>query len=399
MRDGLLSSIRIFDMTRVLAGPYCTAMLADLGAEVIKLEPPGGDEYRHIGPFNQGESALFQLMNRGKKSVVIDLKSDAGRKLAQDIALSCDVVVENFRPGVAAKLGLGAEELRRHRSSMIYASISGFGQTGPWTNKPAYDLVAQALSGFMAINGDEGGPPLKVGESIGDLAGGLYASWAILAALVKRGIAGQGSTIDVAMHDALFAMLPTAHAQFLHAGCEPQRVGNRHPLSTPFGCFKARDGMFVLAVLNEKHFALLAKIMGNATIADDPRFASDSSRTTHQLELKRLIEAWSSQFSVAEIVGMLELQGIPTAPIATFPDVVASEQAIARNFVTMLGHATLGSVPVVGQPVRFDQSKPVSQKAAPQLGSHTREQLLLLGLTDANVTQLIEIGVVREANS
>ncbi|MGB8814626.1 MAG: CoA transferase, partial [Paracoccaceae bacterium] len=193
-----LSGLRVLDLTRVLAGPFCTALLADLGAEIIKLEPPSGDDYRHIGPFLHGESALFTLTNRGKSSIVIDLKAAEGQALASRIAASCDVVVENFRPGVASRLGLGPE-LRIQNPALIYASISGFGQTGPNTALPAYDLVAQAMSGLMAATGDEGDPPLKVGESYGDLMAGLYASWAILAALFQRNTTGEGSTIDVAM--------------------------------------------------------------------------------------------------------------------------------------------------------------------------------------------------------
>ena len=190
-----LAKLRILDLTRVLAGPFCTALLADLGAEVIKLEPPQGDDYRHIGPFVQGESALFTLMNRGKRSIVLDLKDPTARATARAIALTCDVVVENFRPGVAARLGLGPD-LREDKPSLIYASISGFGQTGPAANLPAYDLVAQAMSGLMAATGEEGGAPLKVGESYGDLMGGLYASWAILAALYQRQATGQGADQD-----------------------------------------------------------------------------------------------------------------------------------------------------------------------------------------------------------
>ena len=231
-----LTGLRILDLTRVLAGPFCTALLADLGAEVIKLEPPQGDDYRHIGPFVQGESALFTLMNRGKQSIVLDLKDPAAQATARAIALHCDVIVENFRPGVASRLGLGPE-LREVKPSLIYASISGFGQTGPAAHLPAYDLVAQAMSGLMAATGEAGGAPLKVGESYGDLMAGLYASWAILAALHKRANTGEGSTIDVAMFDALFSLLPTSHAVQFYADKTPQRVGNRHPLSTPAQIF------------------------------------------------------------------------------------------------------------------------------------------------------------------
>ncbi|HET9068398.1 MAG TPA: CoA transferase, partial [Amaricoccus sp.] len=232
-----LAGIRVLDLSRVLAGPYCTALLADLGAEIIKLEPPAGDDYRHIGPFRDGESALFTLNNRGKRSLVLDLKDAADLALAREIAARVDVVVENFRPGVAARLGLGPETLRALNPRLVYCSISGFGQEGPFRDLPAYDLVVQAMSGLMAATGEEGGAPLKAGESVADLVAGLFASWSILAALVQRGATGEGATLDIAMYDALFSMLTTSHALHLHAGTLPARVGNRHPLSTPFGCF------------------------------------------------------------------------------------------------------------------------------------------------------------------
>lgn len=370
MHSDPLSGFRILDLTRVLAGPYCTALLADLGAEVLKLEPPDGDEYRNIGPFVDGESALFQLTNRGKKSILLDLKSANGIAMAQQIAMDCDCVVENFRPGVAAKLQLDAATLRAKKPTLVYASISGFGQTGPWTEKPAYDLVVQALSGMMAVNGEEGGQPLKVGESIADLAGGLFASWAILAALLKRERSGEGATLDIAMHDALFALLPTAHAQLFYGGQEPRRVGNRHPLSTPFGCFKARDGMFSIAVLNEKHFAIFASLIGHDGLEKDARFASDSARTQHEPMLKAMIESWSAQRSAQDCVRHLTGAGLTAAEMQSFSQAAHSEQAVARELVTQFGHFA-----VVTQPVWFDGAKPKVSTPAPALGAHTETVL------------------------
>ncbi len=369
MSDQPLSGLRVFDMTRVMAGPYCTALLADLGAEVIKLEPPQGDEYRYIGPFRDGESALFQLTNRGKKSISIDLRQGEGRALAQDIAATCDVAVENFRPGVAAKLGLDAATLRARRPDMIYASISGFGQTGPCTDLPAYDLVVQALCGLMAVTGEDGGAPLKVGESFGDLAAGLFASWAILAALLRRAATGEGSTIDVSMHDALFSLLPTAHAQYLYGGQEPARVGNRHPLSTPFGCYRARDSHFAVAVLNDKHFAAFAAMIGHPGLPNDARFASDSARTTHEPALKALIEDWSAGRTADAAIAALSAEGIPCAPIRSVAEACASDQTRARGLIGSVDHPRLGPIPVVGQPVVFNGKKPASHTAAPALGA------------------------------
>ncbi|MFU0506921.1 CaiB/BaiF CoA transferase family protein [Pseudaminobacter sp. NGMCC 1.201702] len=378
--SGPLSGIKVLDLSRVLAGPYCTALLADLGAEIIKLEPPAGDDYRHVGPFKHGESALFALNNRGKNSVVLDLKKPADLELAQALAARVDVVVENFRPGVAARLGLGAEALRKANPRLIYCSISGFGQEGPFKDLPAYDLVVQAMSGLMAATGEDGGPPLKTGESIADLVAGLFASWSIMAALVQRHATGQGATLDIAMYDALFSMLTTSHAQHFYSGVLPSRVGNRHPLSTPFGCFRTRDGQVVIAVLNGGQFQRLATLIGKPEVVGDRRFASDSSRTEHEPALRALIEEWSGALTTEEAVAALAAEGLPTAPIWTIAQAAGNEHAAARNLVSALAHPVLGQAPIVGQPVRFDGAKPVAATAAPRLGGDMEAVLKKFGL-------------------
>lgn len=377
---GPLAGTKVLDLSRVLAGPYCTALLADLGAEVIKLEPTSGDDYRHVGPFKDGESALFTLNNRGKRSLALDLKNPSDLDLALRLAARVDVVVENFRPGVAARLGLGADVLRGANPALIYCSISGFGQDGPFRDLPAYDLVVQAMSGLMAATGEEGGAPLKSGESLADLVAGLFASWSITAALVQRDRTGQGATLDVAMFDALFSMLTTSHALHLHAGMLPERVGNRHPLSTPFGCFPTSDGQVVIAVLNGRQFGRLAALIGAPEAEGDPRFATDESRTTHEPILREIISAWSTARTTDEAVGLLSAEGLPAAPIWTIAEAAASEHAVARGLVTNLSHPTLGHVPVVGQPVRFDGIKPIATTAAPSLGGDIDAILAEFGL-------------------
>ncbi|WP_313350436.1 CoA transferase [Paracoccus sp. (in: a-proteobacteria)] len=377
-----LSGIKVLDLSRVLAGPYCTALLADLGAEIIKLEPPSGDDYRHIGPFKDGESALFTLNNRGKQSLALDLKVPEDLALAKAIAARVDVVVENFRPGVAARLGLGAETLRAENPRLIYCSISGFGQQGPFRDLPAYDLVVQAMSGLMAGTGEEDGAPLKTGESIADLIAGLFASWSIMAALVQRGASGEGATLDVAMYDALFSMLTTSHALHFYAGQLPQRVGNRHPLSTPFGCFATTDGQVVIAVLNGKQFGALATLIGAPEAADDPRFASDESRTTHEPALKALIEAWSQRLTTEEAVAGLASVGLPAAPIWDIAQAAGNEHAVMRGLVSRLPHPVLGQAPTIGQPVRFDGEKPVAETSAPRLGGDRAAILREFGLEE-----------------
>ncbi|MCV2447684.1 CaiB/BaiF CoA transferase family protein [Paracoccus sp. DMF] len=372
-----LAGIKVLDLSRVLAGPYATALLADLGAEIIKLEPPAGDDYRHIGPVKDGESALFTLNNRGKQSLVLDLKNPADLALARAIAAQVDVVVENFRPGVAARLGLGAEDLRAENPRLVYCSISGFGQDGPFRDLPAYDLVVQAMSGLMAGTGEEGGAPLKTGESIADLLAGLFASWAIMAALVGRNATGQGAVLDVAMYDALFSMLTTSHALHFYAGKLPQRVGNRHPLSTPFGCFATSDGQVVIAVLSGKQFAALAQLIGAPEAAADPRFASDEARTAHEPEIKALIEAWSARLSTEAAVAALAGAGLPAAPIWDIAQAADSDHARARGLVSLLGRT-----PVVGQPVRFDGEKPLAGSPAPALGGDRAAILRAFGLEE-----------------
>ena len=390
-----LAGIRVLDLTRVLAGPFCTALMADLGAEIIKVEPPQGDDYRHIGPFVDGHSALFALTNRGKSSVVLDLKTAEAQALARQIAATCDVVVENFRPGVAAKLGLGADALRHENPALIYCSISGFGQDGPFSDLPAYDIVVQAMSGLMEANGEEGGAPLKVGEALGDLMAGLYAAWGIAAALVGRAQTGQGASLDVAMFDALFSLLPTSHAIHFYAKSAVERVGNRHPLSTPFGAYATLDGHAIIAVLGDRQFAALCGVIGVPEAASDPRYATDATRTQNEPALKALIEAWSRQHTTAQAVEALRGAYIPTAPILTLAQAANSPHAAARGLVSDLPHHGLGTAPIIGQPVRFNGEKPVASTGAPALGGGSRDVMAALGLTETQISGLIAAGIVR----
>ena len=384
-----LEGIKVLDLTRVLAGPYCTALLADLGAEVIKLEPPRGDDYRHIGPFLDGESALFSLNNRGKKSIALDLKTPEGLTLAQQIARGCDVAVENFRPGVAEKIGLGPEALQAENKGLIYARVSGFGQTGPFKDVPAYDLVIQAMSGLMAATGEEGGAPLKTGESIADLMGGLFGSWSILAALVQRGCTGTGAVLDIAMYDALYSLLTTSHALHFYADQMPWRVGNRHPLSTPFGCFATRDGQVVIAVLTPAQFARLAELIDQADLPSDARFTTDELRTQNEPALKAFIEAWSSTLTTEEAMIALAEAQLPSAPIWDIAKASNSEQAKARNLVQA------GARPVVGQPVWFDGTKPAATTQAPELGGDAGDILAeFCGIDAPALDALREKGVI-----
>jgi len=392
----LLDGIRVLDFTRVMAGPYCTALLADLGAEVVKVEPPGGDDYRHVGPFKEGESALFLLVNRRKRGIVLDLKTAQGVEIARALAAKADVVVENFRPGVAKRLGIDYDSLRAENPGMVYASISGFGQDGPMGDLPSYDIVAQAMTGLMAMTGEPDGPPTLVGESMGDLAAAMFASWGILAALLARERTGEGRYLDVALFDSLFSLLPTPLCQVLHADRRPTRVGNRHQISAPFGVFRSGDGHVVIAVLTERQFAALATAAGCPEIVDDPRFRSDEARERNEPALRARIEDWTTRLPTAAIVEALGRAGVPASPIWEIAEAARSGQVTARGLVTSARHGTLGLIPVVEQPVRFAGAARGGAAAAPGLGEHTDEVLReILDLDPARIRALRNAGAVR----
>ncbi|MFC6673125.1 CaiB/BaiF CoA transferase family protein [Marinobacterium aestuariivivens] len=368
-----LDGIKVVDLTRVLSGPFCTALLSDLGAEIIKIEPPTGDEYRHVGPFRAGESALFTLINRNKKGAVADLKNPGHLNRVLELAREADVFVENFKPGVADRLGVGYEAVRAINPDIVYASISGFGQSGENSQLPAYDLVVQAMSGMMAITGEADGEPTKVGESIADLVAGLYGSWAILAALFDRQRTGLGVHLDVAMLDCLFSLMPTPVAQWMFSGEAPGRVGNRHPLSTPFGSFSARDGRVIIAVLNNRQFSALCVAMGRPEIAEDPRFRSDEERTRHEPALRDLIESWLSGQTVESAIDTLSGAGIPASPVLEMRDVLARASRGERQLLQTQQHPRLGPVPAMMQPVRASAWARPEPNTAPELGEHDDE--------------------------
>ncbi len=383
-----MDGLRILDFSRVLAGPLATALLADLGAEVIKVEPPQGDDYRAIGPMRNGQSALFTVMNRNKKSVVLDLKKPEAVALARELALQCDVVVENFRPGVAERLGIGADALMALNPKLVYVSISGFGQSGPLSRRPAYDIVVQAMSGLMEATGDPEGPPTLVGEAVSDVVTGLFASWATLAALHQLQRTGRGQHVDVAMFDSTLAFLVTSTARYLFSGTPARRVGNRHPLSAPFGVYRAADGHFALAVLNQKLFEATAGVIGCPGFAADPRFATDAQRSAHEPQLRQAIEAWAAQLPVDAVVRHLEAAGVPAAPLWNIEQALRSPQAQARELLRSVDDERLPGLVLPTQPVRFGGAAPNQALRAPRLGEHTDEVLRqLLGAGSATAAR------------
>lgn len=398
MNDALptrpLDGLRVLDFTRVLAGPLATALLADLGADVIKVEPPQGDDYRAVGPMRHGESALFSVVNRNKKSLVLDLKQAQAVALVKAMVAEVDVVVENFRPGVAERLGIGYEQLKAGNPRLVYVSVSGFGQTGPLAGRPAYDVIVQAMSGLMEATGDPQGPPTLVGEAISDVVAGLFASWGILAALHQRHRTGLGQHVDVAMFDTTLSFLVTSMSRYLFTGVPARRVGNRHPLSAPFGVYKAQDGHFALAVLNLKLFKALAHAIEQPAMAEDPGLTTDDLRSAREPELRAAIEAWAAGHSVEEVVARIEAAGVPVAPIWNIGQALASPQALSRQLLHPVDDERLPGLRLPVQPVRFGDAAPMAPKRAPRLGEHSDELLTtLLGLSAQRLDELRAAGV------
>ncbi|GLQ06301.1 CaiB/BaiF CoA transferase family protein [Sneathiella chinensis] len=370
-----LEGVRVLDLTRVLAGPYCTAMMADLGAEIIKVEAAHGDDYRHIGDRIDGESILFQTVNRGKKSIVLDLKAPEGIETIRRLVATADVLIENFRPGVMDKLGLGAEALRQEHPALVYVSVSGFGQTGPNTASPAYDIIIQAMSGLMDVTGEPDNPPTMVGEALADVAGGIFAAFGTMVALFDRERTGTGRHVDLALFDALVSMMPIVASRALLGDGKPTRTGNKHPVSAPFGTYQAGDGHFTVAVLNNRLFATFAASIDCPELADDPRFATDSLRRDNEPALAEKIEAWAGSRTVGEVVSLLTEAGIPVAPIQTAAEAWGSAQAEARGLSSAVSHPVLGMLQIPEQPIHFSDVPRGGRPAAPALNAHKDEIL------------------------
>ena len=395
-KDRLLDGIRVLDLSRVMSGPFCTAMLADLGAEVIKVEMPEvGDDSRHFGPYRDGESAYFMLLNRGKKSVTLNLKSDRGREILEALVGSSDVVIENFRPGVADRLGIGYAALEPLNPGLVYASISGFGQDGPLAGRPAYDLVVQAMSGLMDVTGQRDGPPTAIGESMADVCAGMFAAWGISTALFARERTGKGRHLDIAMLDSMFSMMLTVLSLQLYSDRAPVRVGSRHPVTYPVDAFEATDGHVVMVVSSDRAFGAFCKAIRRPALSEDERFRTNADRNANEGALKAIIEAWTSERTALEIVEAMDAAGIPAAPVLSLADVAESAHIASREMISTVGHPTLGDIPLVHQPVRFSGAERKFQRPPPGLGEHTRELLAsLLGLGDAEIEALADDNVI-----
>lgn len=357
-----LDGITILDLTHVLAGPFASHTLQDLGARVIKVERPGaGDDTRSFPPFLAGESAYFATLNAGKQSIALDLKAEADRAIFERLLARADVLIENFRPGVMARLGYDWQSLHRRLPRLIHAAVSGFGQTGPEAQKPAYDMVVQARGGVMSITGEAGGPPVRVGASIGDIVAGMFLTQGILAALYQREATGEGAFVDVAMLDAQLAIQEHAVAIASATGVPPGRTGARHPTITPFATYRAADGFVVIAAGNDAMFARLCGVIG-LDIAADARFATNAARCDNHALLKRLIEAVTLGGTVAHWLRLLDAAGLPTARVQDIGEVLRDPQILARNMV-------LPVTPQPGGPAFVATGNPIKMSSLPELAS------------------------------
>jgi crotonobetainyl-CoA:carnitine CoA-transferase CaiB-like acyl-CoA transferase len=405
---GPLAHIRVLDLTRVLAGPWAGQNLADLGAEVIKVERPGkGDDSRAFGPpwlkdasgRDTGESAYFACANRGKKSVTVDLTAPAGQAIVRELAQKSDVLLENYKFGDLARYGLGYEQLHALNERLVYCSLTGFGQTGPYRERPGYDFMIQGMAGLMSVTGERddlpGGGPQKAGIPIADIMTGMYATVAVCAALASRAHGAGGQHLDLALFDVQAAVLANQAANYLATGESPGRLGNAHPNIVPYQTFKTADGDMILACGNDNLFRKFCAVAGCAELADDARFATNGKRVQNRAELTKLLAEILRQRTTRDWVEALEAAGVPNGPINTIAQVFAEPQAVARGLKLELPHPRAGKVSLVRSPMRFSATPLEHRLPPPLLGEHTDEVLReVLGRSDAQIAQLRAEGAI-----
>jgi formyl-CoA transferase len=373
--QGALAGIRVLDVSQVMAGPFCAMQLSDMGADVIKVEPPGGDATRRMAGASATSSPAFDAVNRGKRSIVLDLKTPDGRAALRRLLATTDVLIENARPGVMARFGLDYASLATPFPRLVYASISGYGQTGPDASKGGFDLIAQGVSGLMSVTGEPGGPPTKVGVPLTDLGAGLFALAAILAALYDRTRTGLGQHIDTSLVEAGVALSVWEAAQYFADGSTPGPLGSAHRMLAPYQAIRCADGFITIGAGTDRLFARLCALLGHAEWAADPDFANETTRVTHRARLAHLIEGETIHRPRAIWLSRFDEAGIPCGPINTYPEVFADPQVLAREMVVEIDHPTRGRVRTLGSPIKMSRTPPRVAGPLPQLGEHTREIL------------------------
>lgn len=376
-----LEGVKVLDCTQVMAGPYATLLLADMGAEVIKIEKPSGDDSRKMGPpFIEGESAAFLGINRNKKSVVLDLKSELGQHVFKELALHVDVVAENFKPGVMGKLGLGPDDLRKNHTELIYLSISGFGQTGPYKNRPGYDLLAQGMSGIMSVTGYPDSPPVKVSIPIADLSAGMFAAYGVLSAYIHRLKTGEGQIVDTSLLEAAIGLTVWESAEYWGSHSIPQPRGSAHRLVAPYQAIESLDGFFNIGIANQINYEKFCGAINRQDLLTNPDFIDNPSRLIHYKELIEHIQATTRGKTSSEWLHTLNAHGVPAGPIYSMDEVFNDPQVLHREMVKELDHPVAGLVKHLGIPVKLSRTPGSIRIPAPTLGQHTKSVLREYGI-------------------
>jgi formyl-CoA transferase len=383
-----LDGLTILDVTQVMAGPFCAMQLCDMGADVIKVEPPEGDSTRRMAGAKGTDSPSFNAVNRGKRGIVLNLKRPAAQDAFRRLARRSDVIIENYRPGVMRGFGLDYASLATDHPALIYASISGYGQTGPYAGKGGFDLVAQGVSGLMSITGEPGGAPVKVGVPVTDLGAGLYALAAILAALYHRSRTGKGQYIETSLVEAGVALSVWESAEYFAGGGIPQPMGSAHRMTAPYQAVRCADGFMTLAAANDRLFRRVSALLGHEEWATNPDYADDTARVRHRAALVALIESETMKQPRAHWIAMFEANGLPCGPINDYEQVFADPHIRARGMVVETEHPTLGRLQTLGSPVKMSATPPLTCRRAPLLGEHTRQVLLDAGYSDAEIADI-----------
>jgi CoA:oxalate CoA-transferase len=389
-----LSGVRVLDLTRILSGPFCTAVLGDLGADVLKIEAPEGDSVRQQGAIRDGLSWYFAQFNRNKRSLRLDLRNPEGREILTRLIQRSDVLVENFRPGVLARMGFTNERLHELRPSLVVCAINGFGSEGPYKDRPAFDFIAQALSGFMSVNGTEDGEPLRSGLPISDLVAGLYAALAITASVLRARETGKGEIVEVSLTNAMVSMLAYIATNYFATGITPPRSGNDHPIAAPYGLFPTRDGRIALAPPDNAFFGRLMDVLGCPELKDDPLYRTQTARVANREKINAIVGGKLAMNTTDHWVKTLNAAGVPSGPVHAVADVFEDPQILAQDMVLEVEQPGHGLVRMLGFPMKFTSTPCTVRRPAPALGEHSDEVLAELGFSEEQRREFNETGVV-----